>query len=141
VFFSLRAAPALYQTLALLVGAYALHFLPEALGPVRSALFQAPPRIEEAARALGRRPAAAFADATLPLLRRGLGAGAALVFLSSLKELPLTFLLSPLGFRTPAMGVWSATREALFAAAAPYALALIVTSSAIVALLLSSREE
>jgi iron(III) transport system permease protein len=141
VFFSLRAAPALYQTLALLVGAYALHFLPEALGPVRSALFQAPPRLEEAARALGRRPAAAFADATLPLLRRGLGAGAALVFLSSLKELPLTFLLSPLGFRTPAMGVWSATREALFASAAPYALALIVASSAIVALMLAGRGE
>jgi len=140
VFFSLRAAPALYQTLALLVGAYALHFLPEALGPIRSALFQAPPRLEEAARALGRRPAAAFAAATLPLLRRGLGAGAALVFLSSLKELPLTFLLSPLGFRTPAMGVWSAAREAMFASAAPYALALMVVSTALVGLVLLREE-
>ncbi len=144
VFFSLRAAPALYQTLALLVCAYALHFLPEALGPIRSALFQAPARLEEAARALGRRPLAAFAEATLPLVRRGLGAGAALVFLSSLKELPLTFLLSPLGFRTPAMGVWSAARETLFATAAPYALALIVASTALVALVLgegATRDE
>ncbi len=140
VFFSLRAAPAVYQTLGLLVAAYALHFLPEALGPVRSALFQAPPRLEEVARALGRRPLAAFAEATLPLLRRGVGAGAALVFLSSLKELPLTFILSPLGFRTPAMGVWSATREAMFAHAAPYALALIVASTAMVGLVLMREE-
>jgi iron(III) transport system permease protein len=139
IFFSLRAVPALYQTLALLVAAYALHFLPEALGPIRSALYQAPPRLEEAARALGRRPMAAFAEATFPLVRRGLGAGAALAFLSSLKELPLTFLLSPLGFRTPAMGVWSATREALFATAAPYAMAMMVASAVMVVLVM--REE
>jgi iron(III) transport system permease protein len=139
VFFSLRAAPALYQTLGLLVAAYALHFLPEALGPVRSALYQAPPRLEEAARALGRRPLAAFGAATLPLVRRGLGAGAALVFLSALKELPLTFLLSPLGFRTLAMGVWSAAREAMFETAAPYALAIILASTALVGLVLRDR--
>jgi iron(III) transport system permease protein len=140
VFFTLRSAPALYQTLGLLVAAYALHFLPEALGPIRSSLYQAPPRLEEAARALGRRPFGAFVEATLPLVRRGVGAGAALVFLSTLKELPLTFLLSPLGFRTPAMSVWSAAREALFATAAPYALALIVASTALVGLVLARED-
>ncbi|MDX1419498.1 MAG: iron ABC transporter permease [Rubricoccaceae bacterium] len=136
VVFSLAAAPFLYQTLALLVGAYALHFLAEAVGPVRSALYQAPPRLEEAARALGRPPAAAFFAATFPLLRRGLGVSVAFVFLSALKELPLTFLLSPLGFRTLAMGVWGAAGEALFSVAAPYALVLILTSSLLVGLLL-----
>ena len=136
IVFSLAAVPFLYQTLGLLVVAYALHFLAEALGPVRSALYQAPPRMEEAARALGRPPVRAFFEATFPLLRRGLGVSVAFVFLSALKELPLTFLLSPLGFRTLAMGVWGAAGEALFSVAAPYALVLILTSSVLVGLLL-----
>src|SRR5690606_24097276 len=140
VVFSLAAAPFLYQTLTLLVLAYALHFLAEALGPVRSALYQAPPRVEEAARALGRSPLAAFFAATFPLLRRGLGVSVAFVFLSALKELPLTFLLSPLGFRTLAMGVWGAAGEAMFSVAAPYALVLILTSSILVGLLLRGAE-
>jgi iron(III) transport system permease protein len=140
VVFSLAAVPFLYQTLALLVVAYALHFLAEALGPVRSALYQAPPRVEEAARALGRPPIRAFFEATFPLLRRGLGVSAAFVFLSALKELPLTFLLSPLGFRTLAMGVWSAAGESLFSVAAPYALVLVLTSSVLVGLLLRGAD-
>lgn len=141
VFFSLRAMPALYQTLTLLVGAYALHFLAEALGPVRSALYQAPPRVEEAARALGRSPLRAFFEATFPLLRRGLVVSTAFVFLSALKELPITFLLSPLGFRTLAMGVWGAAGEALYSVAAPYALVLIGSSTVLVGLLLAEREQ
>jgi iron(III) transport system permease protein len=139
VFFSLRAAPLLYQTFALLVGALALHFLAEALGPVRSALYQAPRRIEEAARILGRTPLRAFFSVTFPLLRRGLAVSVAFVFLSALKELPITFLLSPLGFHTLAMGVWSASTEALYSVAAPYALALIAASTLLVGLLLAER--
>ena len=70
------------------------------------------------------------------MLRGGLGAGMALVFLSALKELPITFLLSPLGFRSLAMGVWGAASESLFSVAAPYAMVLMVASTAIVWLLL-----
>jgi iron(III) transport system permease protein len=140
IFFALRAAPWLYQTLALLVGAYALHFLAEAVGPVRTALYQAPRRLEEAARVLGRTPAQAFFGVTFPLLRRGLAVSVAFVFLSALKELPIAFLLSPLGFRTLAMGVWSASTEALYSVAAPYALMLIASSSLLVGLLLVERQ-
>ena len=139
VFFSLRVVPFAYQTLGLLVVAYALHFLAEALGPIRSALYQASPQTEEAARSLGRTPLRAFFGATFPLLRRGLGMGVALVFLSAVKELPITFLLSPLGFQSLAMRLWSAASESMFSVAAPYALALIVTSMALVGLLLAER--
>ncbi len=139
IFFTLRALPGLYQTLLLLVLAYTLHFLAEALGPVRSALYQAPPGLEEAARSLGRPPLRAFFEATFPLLRRGLLVSVAFVFLSAMKELPLTFLLSPLGFRTLALRVWGFTNEALFAAAAPYALAIIAFSAAFVGLLLAQE--
>ncbi|GIV60799.1 MAG: ABC transporter permease [Rhodothermaceae bacterium] len=141
IFFTLRTAPVLYQTLALLVIAYALHFLAEAIGPVRSALYQASPRLEEAARALGRKPLQAFFTATFPLLRRGLLVSIAFVFLSAMKELPITFLLSPIGFETLALGVWGAANEALFGRAAPYALLIILFSAAFVGLLLAERDE
>ncbi len=140
IFFTLRSAPFFYQTLGLLVIVYALHFLAEAIGPVRSALYQAPPRLEEAARALGRSPLRGFFEVTFPLLRRGLLVSVAFVFLSAMKELPLTFLLSPIGFETLALGVWSFAEEALFGRAAPYALAIMVFSAAFVGLLLYQEE-
>ena len=141
IFFTLRAAPVLYQTLALLVVAYALRFLAEALGPVRSALYQAPPRLEEAARALGRGPIQAFFATVFPLLRRGLVVSVAFVFLSAMKELPLALLLSPIGFRPLAVSAWSYAEEALFAQAAPFALVIIAFSAAFVGLLLSRERE
>ncbi|AFZ66323.1 ABC transporter permease [Deinococcus peraridilitoris] len=136
IFFTLRTVPPLYQTLTLLVLAYALHFLAEAIGPVRSALYQATERLEDAARMLGHTGFGAFRLVTLPLLRPGLLAATALVLLSALKELPLTFLLSPSGFNTLATDVWSYTSEAMFAEAAPYALMLVAVSTVASALIL-----
>jgi iron(III) transport system permease protein len=137
IFFSLNSVPFLYQTLTLLIVAYSLHFLAEAIGPVRSALYQAPPRIEEAARSLGLSPFMAFMKSTFPLLRNGIVAGAALVFLSCMKELPITFLLSPIGFETLALNVWSYSNEAMFASAAPFALTILLFSSFFVGILFS----
>ncbi|HEX8386099.1 MAG TPA: ABC transporter permease subunit, partial [Rubricoccaceae bacterium] len=136
VVFAVRAVPWAYQTLGLLVAAYALHFLAEAIGPVRSALHQAPVSAEWAARSLGRSPVRAFWEATAPQLRGGLAAAVAFVFLSALKELPIAFLLSPLGFRSLAMGVWGAAGEALYAVAAPYALVIVACAGGLVALVL-----
>lgn len=139
VFFSLRAVPFMYQTLGLLIVVYALHYLPEAIGPVRSSMYQAPRRLEEAARSLGRSPVRAIFSSSFPVMRRGMTVGVAFVFLSAFKELPITFLLSPLGFQSLAMGVWSASNEALYSLAAPYALMLIAASTLLVGLLLSER--
>ena len=136
IFFSLQSIPWAYQTLGLLIFAYALHFMAEAIGPIRSALYQAPPSVEEAARSLGRSPAGAFLAVTVPFLRHGLLVGIAFVFLSAMKELPITFLLSPIGFETLAVKTWGYTSEALFGAAAPYALAIMLCSSLFVGLLL-----
>lgn len=137
VFFSLNVVPFLYQSLALLCFAYALHFMAEAIGPVRSALYQASPKLEEAARSLGYHRFKAFTKATLPLLFNGIVVGAAFVFLSSMKELPITFLLSPIGFETLALNVWSFTAEAMFAEAAPFALSILFFSVFFVGILFS----
>jgi iron(III) transport system permease protein len=136
IVFSLGAVPFAYQTLGLLVMAYALHFMAEAVGPVRSALYQAPPHLEEAARSLGRSPLGAFVGVTFPLVRRGLLVSMAFVFLSAMKELPLTFLLAPIGFETLALNTWSYAEEAMFGQAAPYALTIMFVSALFVGVLL-----
>ena len=140
IFFALQVAPGLYQTRMLLVYALAIHFLAEAMGPVRSAMYQATPHHEESARSLGLGPLQAFFQVTVPVMQRGLLAGMAFVFLSSMKELPLSFLLAPLDYHTLAVNVWGYIDEAMFADAAPYALAILVFS-ALFAGLLQTQEE
>jgi iron(III) transport system permease protein len=140
VFFGANQAPWLYQTLPLLILAYGILFLPQAVGTVRSSLLQIPPSLEEAGRSLGRGAVRVFATITLPLLRPGLLAGAAMVFLTAMKELPATLLLAPIGFKTLAVAVWSAVSEAFFAAAAAPAL-LIVLMSSVPMTLLMLREQ
>jgi iron(III) transport system permease protein len=130
VFFGANYAPWAYQTLGLLVFAYAAHFLPQAVGATRAALLQVNPSAEEAARGLGRSPAGVVATVTAPLASSGILAGGALVFLTTMKELPATLLLSPTGFETLATRIWSATTSAFFARAAAPALLLILLSAA-----------
>jgi iron(III) transport system permease protein len=129
VFFGARVTPALYQTMTMLVFAYAVLFLPQAMGAMRASLLQVNPELEEASRSLGRGPVATFRRVVVPLVRPGVLAGGALVFLTIMKELPATLLLAPTGFSTLATQVWSATSEAFFGRAAAPALALIVLAS------------
>ena len=129
VFFGANYAPGVYGTLGLLVFAYAVHFLPQAVGATRAALLQVSPSVEEAARGLGRGPARVIATITAPLASSGIIAGSALVFLTTMKELPATLLLAPLGFDTLATSIWTATSEAFFARAAAPALLLILVSA------------
>jgi iron(III) transport system permease protein len=136
VFLALRVGSAVYQTLGLLLLALAVRFLPLAIAPLREGLRSVSPRLEESARLLGRSPLTAFREVTLPILRPGLVAGAALVFLSAIKELPVTLLVAPTGFRTLATSVWSAVGDGFYARAAAPALVLVAVSVVGVGLLL-----
>jgi len=136
VFFGSSYAQPLYQTLPLLVIAYVILFLPQAVGSVRTALLQIHPNVEEAARSLGHHPLQVFKKIMLPLMRPGMGAGIALVFLTTMKELPATLILAPIGFKTLSIGVWGAVSEAFFAQAAAPALMIILISSLPTAMLI-----
>jgi iron(III) transport system permease protein len=114
VFFGIRYLPNLYQTIPLLILGYTLRFLPFSVGATRSALTQVNPRYEEAARSLGLSSWQVTYRITLPLVRTGILGGIALVFLSVMKELPTTLILSPLGFRTFATRIWSVQSEAMY---------------------------
>jgi iron(III) transport system permease protein len=125
VSFSIRLVHPLYQTESLLVVAYAILFLPLALIAIRGTLVQVPPRLEEVARTLGLRPLAAFRRVTLPLIAPGLGAAAALVFLSAATELTATLLLRPTGSETLATQFWTYQTSLAYGAAAPYAAVMV----------------
>ena len=129
VFLGVRFATPLYQTLAMLVFAYVVLFLPTALGSVRASLLQVSPALEEAARSLGAAPLRALYGITMQLARSGVLAGAALVFLLVMKELPATLILSPIGFETLATSIWGAAGDAYFARAAVEGVLLVLVSS------------
>jgi iron(III) transport system permease protein len=129
VFFTTRVALPLYQTLAVLVFALAIHYLPLAVSPIGASLLQVPPRLEEAARGLGRSPMAVFRTITTPLVASGVLGGAALVFLHALKELPATLLLAPIGFDTLATDVWHQTSFGFYEASAIPALLLLLIAA------------
>ena len=136
IFFGARFATPLYQTLALLVFAYVVLFFPQALGAVRASYLQVSPRLGEAAYGLGKSPLGIIWHVSLPLMLPGMLAGGALVFLTAMKELPATLLLSPIGFGTLATSIWSAAEEAFFAQAAVPALLLVAVSAAPTAFLI-----
>jgi iron(III) transport system permease protein len=139
VFFGVRYAPALYQQTPLLVLAYAVLFMPAAIGSVRASVLQSSRRVEEVARSLGRSAAGTMRDVTLPLAGPGIAAGFALVTLTAMKELPATLLLRPTGMDTLATRLWAETGVGAYAAAAPYAVALVVLATVPTFVLLSAQ--
>lgn len=129
VFFATRFAIVLYGTLALLVLAYVIRFLPQAVGSSRAAFVRADPALEEAARGLGLTRSRVFFKVTAPLAAPGILAGGMLVFLTAMKELPATLILRPIGFETLATSVWQSAQTASYADAAVPALILIAVSA------------
>jgi iron(III) transport system permease protein len=133
---TLGVAPWLYKTLPLLVFAYVVRFAPQAVGTVRTSVLQVDRDYVAAARTLGRGPVGAFRSVTLPLVAPGVAAGAALVFLTSMKELPATLLLRPLGFETLVTYIWRVQELGAYDQAAVPALVLVVVSGLSMAVVL-----
>ncbi|NNC78773.1 MAG: iron ABC transporter permease [Acidimicrobiales bacterium] len=130
VFWVLEAplVSSLYQTLPLLVLAYVLHFGAQATRASQVAVAAVPLRLSDAGRTLGATRFRRLLAIELPLMRPGLVAGAGLVLLSTMKELPATLLLAPIGFDTLATNIWSATEAGALAQAGLGSLVLVALS-------------
>ncbi len=135
VFFGIRYARELYQTVWIVLAAYIVLFLPNALSALRVPLSRQSPNLEDAAASLGRRPLRVIAGVTLPLARPGVVAAGALVFLSTIKELPATLLLAPPGYETVPGIIWGSANAGTLSAAALPALAIVGLAAAAVAVL------
>ena len=130
VYVGVRLLRPIYQQTPLLVLAYVVLFLPLAVAAVRASVEHSPVRAEEVARSLGLDRWATLRRVTLPLAAPGLAAGAAMVFLTTMKELPATLLLHPTGTETLATMLWRFMLVSDYSSAAPYA-ALIVLGAAL----------
>lgn len=139
VSFSLDVVPWVYKTIPLLVFAYVVRFMPQAIGSIRSSRLQVDQRLVEGARTLGRSPLSAFRSITLPLVLPGIATGGALVFLTTMKELPATLILRPLGFDTLVSYIWRVQEAGLYGQAAVPALVLIVVSGLSMAVILAGE--
>ncbi|AFZ72806.1 ABC transporter permease [Natronobacterium gregoryi] len=129
VFLGNRALPSLYrQGILLLVFAYVVRFLPQAVGTIRSSVLQVDGKTIEAARTLNASRLEAFRRITLPLIMPGVIAGGVLVFLTTMKELPVTLMLRPIGMETLVTLIWNAQDALAYRYAAVPALLLILIS-------------
>ena len=120
--------PPIYQTVLLLVIAYAILFIPRAMVSLRAGLAAAPPELSEAARALGARGPSVLTRVVLPLAAPSVLGGFVLVALAITTELTATLLLAPTGVETLALAFWGAADELDYTAAAPYAAMMIALS-------------
>jgi iron(III) transport system permease protein len=125
---TVRVAMPLYQTVFTVLFAYTLMFLPRALVGLRASIAQAPVELERAAMALGRTPFQSVRQVTMRLAAPGAAVGMALVALGITTELTATLMLAPNGTTTLATEFWSLTGEIDYAAAAPYALMMVLAS-------------
>ncbi|MGU5634695.1 ABC transporter permease [Aeromonas veronii] len=93
-------------TITAIVFGYLVRFVAIAIGSVESSMGKISPSLDMAARSLGLGDGGMLRRVHLPLVRRGLFAGAMLVFIESMKELPAALLLRPFNFDTLATHVY-----------------------------------
>ena len=130
-----------YQTVPLLLAAYVVHFGSQAMRAVENSVSSVPVRVRESARLLGAGTVRRALTIDLPLMRPGLLAGGGLVLLATLKELPATLLLAPIGMQTLSTRVWGMFEEGFLAESALAAIALVVLSAVLTWLLVLRRSD
>lgn len=119
-----------------LIYAYTVRFMAVAYSSVDSSMEKISPNTILAARVLGAGPFRLIYKIRLPLILPGIMAGAILVFVDVMKELPITVILRPLGYDTLAIWVWQMAAESLWTATALPALFIVLAGLLPVMLLL-----
>ena len=89
-----------FLPIILLIWGYITRFLTISKGSLDSALERIPPNLDEAASILGANQSRIINKIHIPLLRGPIFVGSLLVFVDTIKELPITFLLRPFDFDT-----------------------------------------
>lgn len=111
--------------LAVMVG-YVVRFLALSFGTIEAGLGKVTRSMDDAARSLGHRPLTVLRRIHLPMLRASLLTASLLVFVDSMKELPMTLLLRPFNFETLATFVYQFASDELLEESALAALAIVV---------------
>jgi len=124
-------------TLSVLLYAYIIRFLAVAANPILSNQLKLKKSLSDASRVLGKGPFKTFLKIDLPLLKPSLLAAFILVFVDTMKELPLTLILKPYDFNTLAVKAYEyASDEQIMEASLP---ALCIVATGVVPIILLNR--
>ena len=126
---------------ALLIFAFVVRFGSLALGVCLVAVMAVPKQLHEAAITLGASQRRRFRKIDLPIMTPSLLAGAGLVLLSVLKELPISLLVSPLGFTNLTSRIFMSFEDAFVAEAGIMAVVLVSISFALTWFLVLNNAE
>ena len=111
----------------LLIWGYLVRFLTISKGSIDSGLERISPDLDEAANVLGKNWLGIIKKIHLPLLKGPIFVGSLLVFVDTIKELPLTFLLRPFDFDTLSIRIYQyAGDERMIEAILPAILIMIL---------------
>ncbi|PJF43234.1 MAG: iron ABC transporter permease [Phototrophicales bacterium] len=113
-------------TMTAMLYAYVVRFMAVGFNSVDASLEKIKPSMEEAARTMGAGSFRVFRRIYIPLLKTGIAAGAILVFVDVMKEIPATLILRPpFGTDTLALWVYGLASEAFWQAAAVPSIAIV----------------
>ncbi|MCR8539815.1 MAG: iron ABC transporter permease [Prochlorococcus marinus CUG1439] len=95
-----------FIAICLLIWGYLVRFLTISKGSIDSSLERISPSLDEAALGLGENWLGIFKRIHLPLLKGPIFVGSLLVFVDTIKELPITFILRPFDFDTLSVRIY-----------------------------------
>jgi len=143
-FWTLRSGIAgdlLFDSKALLVFAYVVRFGSLAMGIVLVAVQSVPDRFHDVGATLGASRLRRFGTIDLPLMAPGLLAAVGLVLLSTMKELPISLIIAPIGYQTLTTRIFSSFEDAFVAEAGLMAVVLVAMSGVLSWFLVLRRAE
>lgn len=135
------ASQILNGSLLVVLLALCTRFLAVGHQPVDAAMHRITRSHEEAARSLGVRGPALLWRLHLPMLRGGMLTALLLVFVETMKELPITLMTRPFGWETLAVRVFEMTSEGMWERAALPGLGIVLAGLLPVALLVRQTEK
>ena len=112
-------------TIAAVAYGYLTRFLALSYGTMEASLMRITPSMDGAARTLGLGPARTLKRVHLPMIRGGILAAAILVFVDTMKELPMTIILRPFNFETLATQVHQLATDELLEESALGSLSIV----------------
>ena len=99
-------------SISVLIFAYVIRFLAVAWQPIDSVMEKTCDQLNSASRSLGSSALRSLIKINLPLLKKALLVAGLLVFIDTIKELPLTLILRPFNFETLATLTFDLTNQA-----------------------------
>ncbi len=124
--FGISTGLLLSGTIAAVSYGYLTRFLALSYGTMEASLMRITPNMDGAARTLGLGPGRTLKRVHLPMIRGGLLAAAILVFVDTMKELPMTIILRPFNFETLATHVHQLATDELLEESALGSLSIVV---------------